>query len=162
MGGGLCVKVSLKGLFVSAQLKADLSALQKPALPDHRSASCLLSFASPLISKPQNESCYLIKAVLLHVDVLLHRSDGQTSTKLLPPSLRLRRKRTSTAAALDNTAMNSTPEFQLNAVHWEMQTEFLWQPCTTLKPLAREFVCWSLTGNFINIISVQLFTFSTV
>lgn len=56
--------------------------------------------------------------------------------------------------------MNSTSEFQLKAtVHWEMQTEFPWQPCPTLKPLAQAFNCWSLTVGFINIMSGSLFTF---
>lgn len=52
--GWLRVKVSVKGLFVPAQLKADLSVQQKPALPNHLwLAPCLLSRASPLISKPK-------------------------------------------------------------------------------------------------------------
>lgn len=40
--------------------------------------------------------------------------------------------------------MNSTSEFQLKAtVHWEMQTEFLWQPRPSLKLLAGAFRGWS-------------------
>lgn len=40
--------------------------------------------------------------------------------------------------------MNTTSEFQLKAtVHWEMQTEFLWQPCSSLKLLAGAFRGWS-------------------
>lgn len=102
--------------------------------------------------KTQNESRYLIKAAS-------GRSGVRIST-VNSVSLRLQRKCTSTAAALHNAAMNSTSEFQLKAtVHWEMQTEFPWQPCPTLKPLAQAFICWSLTVRFINIMSGSPFTF---
>lgn len=127
---------------------AESSALQPPMIGILSAFFCIISNF-----KTQNESRYLIKAAP-------GRSGVRIST-VNSVSLRLQRKCTSTAAALDNTAMNSTSEFQLKAtVHWEMQTEFPWQLCPTLKPLAQAFICWSLTVRFINMMSGSPFTFS--
>lgn len=152
MGVAACQGQSERPLCLGAaegrpKCAAETSAPQPPMIGILSAFFCITSNF-----KTQNESRYLIKAA--------SGRSGVPISAVTSVSLRLQRKCTSTAAALDNTAMNPTSEFQLKAtVHWEMQTEFLWQPCPTLKPLAQAFICWSLTVRFINIMSGSPFTF---
>lgn len=143
MGVAACQGQSERPLCPSAaegrpECAAESSAPKPPMIGILSASSCITSNLKK--KKTQNASCDVINAALS----ASRQPVLQSWTKLLLSPFHFSRNAPRPLAALDNTAMNSTSEFQLKAtVHWEMQTEFLWQPGPSLKCLAGAFRGWS-------------------